>query len=113
MSDDRGISRRHALGITAGTLAGAALHDVLAGPAQALAATGPGQTAGLGYFTRFGVTEKMIHDALGTALGTGGDHADVFFQHQVQNVYRLEDGHVNRAYTDVQLGVGRSLASAV
>ena len=83
-----------------------ALHDILAGPSRALAATGPGQTAGLGYFTRFGVSEKLIQDALGTALGSGGDHADVFFQHQVQNVYGLEDGQVNRAYADVQLGVG-------
>ena len=106
MSDDRGMSRRHAIGVTAGTLASAALYDVLAGPASALAATGAGQTAGLGYFARFGVTEKLIHDALGTALGSGGDHADVFFQHQVQNVYGLEDGKVNRAYADVQLGVG-------
>ena len=106
MSDDRGMSRRHALGVTAGTLATAALHDILAGPATALAATGPGQTPGLGYFTRFGVTEKLIQDALDTALGSGGDHADVFFQHQVQNVYGLEDGQVNRAYADVQLGVG-------
>jgi TldD protein len=106
MSDDRGWSRREALGIGAATLASAALYDILAGPAHALAATGPGQTAGLGYFSRFGVTEKLLHDALSTALGSGGDHADVFFQHQVLNTYSLEDGEVNRASTDVQLGVG-------
>ena len=106
MSDDRGISRRRAIGLTAGTLASAAVYDVLAGPASALAATGPGQTAGLGYFTRFGVTDKLIRDTLSTALGSGGDRADVFFQHQVGNYYVLEDGTVNRAYADVRLGVG-------
>jgi len=106
MSDDRGISRRHAIGLTAGTLASAAVYDLIGGPAGALAATGSGQRAGLGYFTRFGVTEKLIQDALATALSSGGDHADLFFQHKVENVYGLEDGDVNRAYADVQLGVG-------
>jgi TldD protein len=106
MSDDRGITRREALGWGATTLASAALYDILGGPAAALADTGPGARAGIGYFTRFGVTEKLIRDALGTALGSGGDHADVFFQHQVGNTYRLEDGDVNRANTRVDLGVG-------
>ena len=30
----------------------------------------------------------------------------MFFQHQVANTYRLEDGAVNRAFADVALGVG-------
>jgi len=106
MSDDRSITRRRALGVGAATLASAAFHDVLTGPAAALAATGPGQSAGVGYFGRFGVTEKLIQGALGTALHSGGDHADVYFQHYVDNVYGLEDGEVNRAYSEVQLGVG-------
>lgn len=106
MSNDRGITRRDALGIGAATLATAAFSDIFSGPARALAATGPGQTAGVSYFSRFGVDEALLRGALGTALSSGGDHADVFFQHMVDNVYGLEDGEVNRAYADVQLGVG-------
>ncbi len=106
MSDDRGMTRRRAIGLGAGAVGSLALHDVLAGPASALAASGPGTRAGLAYFTRFGVTEKLIQDALATALGSGGDFADVYFQHQVGNTYVLEDGAVNRAFTSVNLGVG-------
>jgi TldD protein len=58
------------------------------------------------YFSRFGVDEGMIRDALAEALSRGGDHADLFFQHRVSNGLQLEDGEVNRAYTRVELGVG-------
>ncbi|WP_240806606.1 TldD/PmbA family protein [Polyangium spumosum] len=58
------------------------------------------------YFSRFGVDEGMIRDALGVALSRGADHADLFFQHRVLNALQLEDGEVNRAYTRVELGVG-------
>ena len=84
MSDDRGMSRRHAIGISAASLASCScFDDILAGPVQALAATGPGPTEGIGYFARFGVTEKMIRDALGARSRGGGDYADLFFQHRV------------------------------
>ncbi len=58
------------------------------------------------YFTRFGVTEALVAEALAAALSRGGDFADVFFQHRVSNDLALEDGAVNRAYTTVELGVG-------
>jgi len=57
---------------------------------DALALSGP--SAGIGYFARFGVTEKMIQDALSAALSKGGEYADVFFQHRVTNSLALEDG---------------------
>ena len=106
MSDEKGMTRRRALGLSAATLATAALSDLLRGPATALAATGAGQSQGIGYFARFGVSEAMIREALAAALASGGDHADVFFQHRVGNNYGLEDGAVNRAATNVELGVG-------
>ena len=106
MPDDRGMSRRKALGLGAAAMGSVAAYDILAGPARALASTGPGATAGIGYFARFGVTEKLIQSTLGEALSSGGDFADVFFQHQVANTYLLEDGAVNRAFADVKLGVG-------
>jgi len=65
-----------------------------------------GPSAGIGYFTRFGVTERMIREALGAALSRGGDLADVFFQHRVESDLALEDGAVNRAFSSVELGVG-------
>jgi TldD protein len=58
------------------------------------------------YFSRFGVDERMIRETLAAALSSGGDRADVFFQHRVMNSLGLEDGSVNRASTSVQLGAG-------
>ena len=106
MPDDRGMTRRMALGLGAAALGSVTANDILAGPARALAAAGPGATAGVGYFARFGVTETLIQATLGEALSSGGDFADVFFQHKVGNTYVLEDGAVNRAFTNVNLGVG-------
>src|SRR6516165_6304154 len=61
--------------------------------------TGP--SAKIVYFSRFGVNERLIQDALGVALSKGGDYADVFFQHKVGRTMALEDGEVNRAYASV------------
>jgi TldD protein len=58
------------------------------------------------YFARFGVTERMLRDALSAALSRGGDHADVFLQHRVSSDVGLEDGAVNRAHAGVDLGAG-------
>src|SRR5262245_17803318 len=99
------MTRREALGLSAATLASVTFTDLVLGPAQA-AAAGAATSPGIGYFSRFGVTEALIRAALGEALSHGGDHADVFFQHRVGNNYLLEDGAVNRAMTSVELGVG-------
>jgi TldD protein len=103
MSENSGVSRRTFLGAGAAAVATVAATD-LAGIASALYAGGP--VAGLNYFTRFGVTEKLIRDTLASALSKGGDYADVFFQHRVTNNMALEDGAVNRAFSNVGLGVG-------
>ena len=58
------------------------------------------------YFARFGVDERMIRETLAAALSSGGDRADVFFQHKIRNAMALEDGEVNRAYGTVSLGAG-------
>src|SRR5512133_2839637 len=67
---------------------------------------GAAQREGIGYFGRFGVTERMIAETIRAALSRGGDHADVYFQHRVGSDLGLEDGAVNRAYGTVELGVG-------
>ncbi|MGE0456482.1 MAG: TldD/PmbA family protein [Vicinamibacteria bacterium] len=80
----------------------------LSDPAAVEAAAQPpaGSDAGAAYFARFGVHDGLIREALATALASGGDHADVFFQHRVTNNYALEDGAVDRAFKSVELGVG-------
>jgi TldD protein len=103
MRDRSGISRRTFVGAGAATIATVAASDLFS-ISTALASTGP--VSGIGYFARFGVTEKLIKDGLAAALSKGGDYADVFFQHRVTNNMGLEDGAVNRAYANVALGVG-------
>ena len=74
--------------------------------AEETVVAGARKAEGVGYFARFGVTERMIRETLSAALSRGGDFADVFFQHRVSGNLGLEDGAVNRAYTSVELGVG-------
>ena len=100
MSEDQGMSRRKVNGPGAATLASTALGDLVGGPADAAASSEGVSNSGIGYFARFGVDERMIREALGEALSRGGDYADLFFQHRVDNNYVLEDGAVNRAYTE-------------
>jgi TldD protein len=59
------------------------------------------------YFAEsFGIDGELIHKAMKAAMASGGDFADLYFQHLVSNYVGLEDGDVNRAYTSVDLGVG-------
>lgn len=60
-----------------------------------------------GFFeTEFGITDKVCKKILDVALSKGGDFADIFFEHTVGNWVQLEDGKVDRAYGNVDLGVG-------
>ncbi|MDH4257567.1 MAG: TldD/PmbA family protein [Candidatus Aminicenantes bacterium] len=60
-----------------------------------------------GYFEReFGITDSLCQKVLAEALSKGGDFADLYFEHTISNSLSLEDGKVNRAYSDVSLGVG-------
>jgi len=60
-----------------------------------------------GYFaSEFGITDELCQKALAKALSKGGDFADLFFEHTISNWVMLEDGKVNRAYSEVELGVG-------
>jgi TldD protein len=103
MAEDSGLTRRTVIGAGAAALATIAVSDLFH-VSTALAETGP--TTGVGYFARFGVTEKLLRDTLSSALSKGGDYADVYFQHRVTNSLALEDGSVNRAFANVGLGVG-------
>jgi len=60
-----------------------------------------------GYFEReFGVTDALYRKILAEALGKGGDFADLYFEHTISNALVLEDGKVNRAAGEIDLGVG-------
>ncbi len=62
---------------------------------------------GKGYFdSQFGITDALCRRLLEQALSKGGDLADLYFEHTISNWLNLEDGQVNRAYGDVDLGVG-------
>lgn len=106
MPENPGMTRRTIIGAGAATLAAAGVTDVLGIGDAFAAATAAGPTNGIRYFSRFGVTEQMIRETLGAALSKGGDYADVFFQHRITNTMALEDGAVNRASANVELGVG-------
>jgi TldD protein len=58
------------------------------------------------YFSQFGIDEAMLNRLLGVALSKGGTFADLFFQHSITNFIGLQDGEVNRAYSEVALGCG-------
>ena len=103
MAEDQGFTRRTVIGAGAAALATVAVSDLF-NVSSVFAKTGP--TEGVGYFGRFGVTDKLLKDTLSAALSKGGEYADVFFQHRVSNNLALEDGAVNKAYANVGLGVG-------
>jgi TldD protein len=57
-------------------------------------------------FERFGVPRELLGKVLGRGLSRGGDFAEVFLQHKVTHTLGLEDGAVDRAFTEVSLGAG-------
>ncbi|MDA3824188.1 MAG: twin-arginine translocation signal domain-containing protein, partial [Bacteroidales bacterium] len=60
----------------------------------------------LSYLNHFEVTPEMLQQVIVEALSKGGDYADLFFEHKISNSLALEDGKVNRAYSNVDYGVG-------
>ncbi len=58
------------------------------------------------YLKRFGVDQKLINEVMAEALSTGGDYCDLYFQHTISNYIGLEDKAVNRAYSNIDFGVG-------
>ncbi len=60
----------------------------------------------LNYLHHFEVTTETLQKVISEALSKGGDYADLFFEHKISNTLALEDGNVNRAYSNVDYGVG-------
>lgn len=62
--------------------------------------------AGTIYFERFGVDHRLLERTIERGLGRGGDFCEIFLQYKITHWVGLEDGEVNRAYTEVALGAG-------
>ncbi|HJX71545.1 MAG TPA: TldD/PmbA family protein [Bacteroidales bacterium] len=61
----------------------------------------------MGYFEHeFGIDDLLCQLLLEKALSKGGDFADIYFEHSLENWLSLEDSKVNRSYSNVLLGVG-------
>ncbi|MBN2227585.1 MAG: TldD/PmbA family protein [candidate division Zixibacteria bacterium] len=74
-------------------------------PLAAFAAPSPTRNLG-DYMTHFGVDESLIRKVMGAALAHGGDYCDLFFEHTISYSVNLEDDEVNRAYSNIDFGVG-------
>ena len=75
-------------------------------PLKAFTMNGEASTNLSHYERHFGVDEKLIRQIIATALSRGGDYCDLYFQHQLSYHIMLEDNAVNRAYSNVDFGVG-------
>ena len=58
------------------------------------------------YLDHFEVTPEILQKVVATAMSKGGDYADLFFEHKISNNISLEDRKVNRAFSNVDFGVG-------
>jgi TldD protein len=96
------INRRCFLKAAATTAALSAVSPIFKGPWFTLVGAETPE-----YFEReFGITDAACRRVLAAALAKGGDYADLYFEHTINNYLILEDGKVNQAYSDVALGVG-------
>src|SRR5690554_1820228 len=58
------------------------------------------------YLDHFGVSTEMLQQVIAAAMSKGGDYADLYFEHKKSNSLGLEDGTVNRAFSNIDYGVG-------
>lgn len=65
------------------------------------------KAAGISFaLNHFGLSESDMKKVLAAALEKGGDYADLFFEHSYNNNIGLQDGAVNRAYSNIDFGMG-------
>lgn len=86
---------------------GLALAGVAAAPSFAGNLAGRGKTTPVSAaMEHFGVSDSDIRKTLVAALEKGGDYADLFFEHTFSNSVSLQDGAVNRSYSNIDFGMG-------
>jgi TldD protein len=103
----RDFIRASAIGTAIVSIPGALA--VSSAPAAAAPRRAPGsgrRKVASGYFDAFGVDGGVLRRVIARGLSRGGDFCEVFLQHKVSHATGLEDGEVNRAYTEVALGAG-------
>ena len=72
------------------------LHSCISGtPESAVAA-----------MNHFNVSAEDLKKVIITALEKGGEYADLYFEHSIQNAVSLRDGKVNVASSNIDFGVG-------
>jgi len=54
----------------------------------------------------FEVTVDMLQKVIAAAMSKGGEYADLYFEDKKTNSLGLEDGKVNRSYSNIGFGVG-------
>lgn len=59
-----------------------------------------------GYMDHFQVTPQLLQKVVAKAMSKGGDYADLFFEHKIDNRLVLRDGKVNQSFSKVDYGVG-------
>ncbi|MEE4115469.1 MAG: metallopeptidase TldD-related protein [Marinilabiliaceae bacterium] len=58
------------------------------------------------YLEHFEVSAETLRKVISSAMSKGGTYADLFFEHKISNSLGLEDGKVNRAFSNIDYGVG-------
>lgn len=58
------------------------------------------------FHSHFGIDDALLQRVMSRALARGGDFCDLYFEHSLSNSIRLEDGQINTARTNVELGCG-------
>jgi len=98
----RGFVKTGAMG-----LALASIPAIFKADPSAALAPAMGDKGGLAtYYAHFGVTEELLREIMAAALSRGGDYCDLYFQHSTSTSIGLEDDIVNRAFTNVDMGLG-------
>ncbi|MDR2621012.1 MAG: TldD/PmbA family protein [Dysgonamonadaceae bacterium] len=69
------------------------------------------ENAAMMMLNHFNVTENDLKKVMTVALEKGGDYADLFFEHTFSNSLVLQDRAVNRAFSNIDYGVGIRVVS--
>ena len=86
----------------------------LVAPSFLASCTSPEATkaAGIAFgMNHFKVSESDLKKVLAAALEKGGDYADLFFEHTLNNGIQLQDGAVNNAQSKIDFGMGGRVLS--
>ena len=81
----------------------------LVAPSFLASCTSPEATkaAGIAFgMNHFKVSESDLKKVLAAALEKGGDYADLFFEHTLNNGIQMQDGAVNNAQSNIDFGMG-------